>query len=203
MIYVVDIIVHFRTSYVNNMTGDEIFSPALIAIHYVTSISFYFDLVSSFPFDYWKIGTGRVANILSLVSMFKIARIARINRVISNLDIKQESKALLKVVYLIFLIFLVVHIFACFYWYIFILEYLWVPGLDFYRGYTNLWYENGTYKYFLLLYHSMLAFGRNDVVPRTTNELAFTSFYMIFCAMFEAFVFGTISTLVQSMRIKS
>lgn len=48
----------------------------------------------------------------------------------------------------------------------------------------------------MLLYYAVMAFGRNDVAPRTNMELIFMSFTMVLSAMFQAFIFGTISELV-------
>ena len=131
IIFFVDIIVIFRTSYVNNMTGDEIYSPSLIAKNYLFSSRFVLDFLSSLPFDYFKLGTGYVGDILSLITMLKIVRVTRINVIISNLNVKQDLKAMLKVIYLIFILFLYLHVYACFFWYIVVITYQWVPPLDF------------------------------------------------------------------------
>lgn len=48
-----------------------------------------------------------------------------------------------------------------------------------------------------------MAFGRNDVTPRSNLELAFIGYAMILSAMFNAFIFGTISDLVSQMRKKT
>ena len=48
-----------------------------------------------------------------------------------------------------------------------------------------------------------MSFGRNDVGPRTNYELIFIAFTMVLSAMFNAFIFGTISDLVSQMRKKS
>lgn len=87
-IFIIDIIVSLRTTYVNNTTGDEIYSPTMIGKHYVLTSQFFFDFVSCLPFDYFSIGDGVVADLLGLVSMFKIARVFRISRIISNLNVK-------------------------------------------------------------------------------------------------------------------
>lgn len=70
----------------NNSTGDEIWSPKLIAKNYLISFRFILDIISLLPFDHFTIGSGVVADLLGLVSMFKIVRIAGINKIISNLN---------------------------------------------------------------------------------------------------------------------
>jgi hypothetical protein len=88
IIFVIDIIICFRTTYVNPATGDEIWSPSMIAKYYFLNSRFWVDLISSLPLDYFTIGTGFIVDILSLVSMLKIVRITRISRIISNLNAK-------------------------------------------------------------------------------------------------------------------
>ena len=70
----------------NPTTGDEIWSPSLIASHYFFSLRFWFDMLSSLPFDYFSI-SGIVGDLLGLISMLKIVRITRISRIISNLNV--------------------------------------------------------------------------------------------------------------------
>jgi hypothetical protein len=200
---VIDIVVCFRTTYVNPTTGDEIWSPSMIARNYLLSVRFYIDVISSLPLDYFKLGTGVLGDLLSLISMFKIVRVTRISRIISNLNVKQDLKAMLKVVYLILLLFLYIHVFACFFYYVVIIEYDYIPTLDFIYGKTTMYEQNNTYKYFLMLYYAVMAFGRNDVTPRSNLELAFIGYAMILSAMFNAFIFGTISDLVSQMRKKT
>lgn len=88
IIFVIDIIICFRTTYVNPTTGDEIWSPALIAKNYLGSSRFYIDFISSLPLDYFKLGNTLLGDLLSLISMLKIVRVTRISRIISNLNVK-------------------------------------------------------------------------------------------------------------------
>lgn len=53
-LFFIDIIVNFRTTYMNSITGDEIWSPSMIAKHYIRSIGFWIDFISFIPFDYFK-----------------------------------------------------------------------------------------------------------------------------------------------------
>lgn len=196
IIFFIDILICFRTTYVNSTTGDEIWSPAMIAKNYFFSLRFYFDFCSSLPFDYFKVSNDTTGDLFSLISMLKIVRVTRINQIISNLNAKQDLKAMLKVIYLILLLFLYIHIFACFFWYVIDKNEVYIPTYDFIYSKTDLYEQNNTFKYFVMLYYAVMAFGRNDVTPRTSLELTFISYVMIVSAMFNAFIFGTISDLV-------
>ena len=49
-IFMIDIIMNFRTSYTHSLTGDEILDPKKIASNYLRGI-FWIDLLSVIPFD--------------------------------------------------------------------------------------------------------------------------------------------------------
>jgi hypothetical protein len=94
-IFLADVVVGFMTTYVNPSTGDEIWSPAMIAKNYACSPRFWFDLLSSMPFDYYEIEDGFLGDIMSTISILKIVRVTRISRIISNLNVMKNSKAAL------------------------------------------------------------------------------------------------------------
>mmetsp|Transcript_11978 Transcript_11978/g.18501 ORF Transcript_11978/g.18501 Transcript_11978/m.18501 type:complete len:174 (-) Transcript_11978:44-565(-) len=49
--FVLDIVLNFRTSFFNPNTADEILNSKKIARHYVTSSRFWIDILSTVPFD--------------------------------------------------------------------------------------------------------------------------------------------------------
>jgi len=203
IIFIMDIIICFRTTFVDPTTGDEIWSPSMIARNYFFSMRFWIDLVSSLPLDYLNIDAGFLGDLLSLISMFKIVRVTRISRIISNLNVKQDLKAMLKVIYLILILFLYIHVFACFFFYVIQVEQIYIPTYDFIYGKTDFYSQNNVFKYFVMLYYAVMAFGRNDVTPRSNLELIFIGYIMILSAMYNAYIFGTISDLVAQMRKKA
>ena len=50
LIFGIDIIIGFMSSYVDVANGDEIFAPKMIARHYIFKGSFLVDFMSTFPF---------------------------------------------------------------------------------------------------------------------------------------------------------
>lgn len=50
-LFFVDILVQFRTTYMNNMTGDEIWAPNMIARRYGFSVRLWIDVLSTTPFE--------------------------------------------------------------------------------------------------------------------------------------------------------
>jgi potassium voltage-gated channel Eag-related subfamily H protein 4 len=49
--FFVDIIINFRTTYISQTTGNEVYNPKLIAKNYVLGGRFWIDLLSSLPMD--------------------------------------------------------------------------------------------------------------------------------------------------------
>jgi len=101
LFFVIDILINFRTSFIQPTTGDEIFQFKLIMLNYVSAARFWTDVLSIFPFD--QLGfEGSLKEFVSLLGMFKVVRVTRINQIIANLNVGTELKAVIKVVNLVF-----------------------------------------------------------------------------------------------------
>lgn len=53
------------------------------------------------------------------------------------------------------------------------------------------------------MYHSVMLFGVNEMAPRSTFELFFSSVIMLISAMVNANIFGTMAVLVIEMNKKT
>ncbi len=86
----VDILVIFRTSRLNIVTGEEIYAPRILALKYVFSLSFWVDVLTIIPFEL-------MANrdLLILFSMLKISRVGRIGKIIDNLNTVSKNKTVI------------------------------------------------------------------------------------------------------------
>ena len=80
MLFMADIAVSFRTTFVNTKTGDEIWDPKMISKRYVLGGRFFIDLLSSIPMDLF--GSGDAAEFLAAFGMLKLMRVTRISRII-------------------------------------------------------------------------------------------------------------------------
>lgn len=77
--FLIDIIVNLRTTYINKVTGDEIYSPAKIARQYMISPKFYLDIIACIPFPFFKVGTVGYEKVWELVIVLKIHKVVQIN----------------------------------------------------------------------------------------------------------------------------
>ena len=55
VLFVLDIVLNFRTTYINTKTNLEIVDPRRITRNYVNSVRFPIDVLASIPFDYFII----------------------------------------------------------------------------------------------------------------------------------------------------
>ena len=126
MVFMIDIILTFRITYISKTSGDEIFDPRKIAKNYIFGPRMVLDILSSIPFN----AIDPTGSILPLLGMLKLIRVGRITDVIRNLNSRAESKAALRVLWLIFFVFLYIHLMACLWNIIITIDEDWVPTKD-------------------------------------------------------------------------
>lgn len=73
MVFMIDIFLNFRTTFISSVSGDEIFDPKHIAMKYIVEMRFILDVLSSIPFN-----TVSSTNILPLFGLLKLFRVTRI-----------------------------------------------------------------------------------------------------------------------------
>ena len=128
LVFIVDIILNFRTSYIDPNSGEEVLDPILVATKYLTELRFYIDVLSTVPLDDF-FGGGYL--VLQFLGILKIQRLARISKVIMNLNTSLQTKAAFKVVYLVFMMFMFIHVMGCAWYFMVENEEIWIPNMDF------------------------------------------------------------------------
>ena len=203
--FILDILINFRTSYVNENTSEEIFNVRKVAIKYLKS-KFTIDFLASIPFDYIALifKTGNNSEfIFELFSLLKLVRVLRLSRLITHLNLKNEVKVSLRLVKLIFFLVLYLHWVGCAWYYIAKQNKEWIPPLDYVFITTDLYEQNNFYKYCSSMYHSVLMLGGNDLGPRGEYQYIFISIILIFGALINAILFGNMGVMLQSLSRKS
>jgi hypothetical protein len=82
IVFIVDIILNFRTTFIDPVNGEEILDTKLISINYITDIRFYIDILSTVPLEDFFGG----GNLVRFLGVLKILRLTRISNVILNLN---------------------------------------------------------------------------------------------------------------------
>lgn len=104
ILFIIDIIVAFRTTYYDFETGDEIFSPYKTAQLYLKSRLFV-DLVSTVPVDTVAfLFTGQRNPSLQLFSLLKLVRVTRLSVIIGRMNVPAHVKNYMKLFQLVFMI---------------------------------------------------------------------------------------------------
>uniref|UniRef100_A0A915I0L0 Ion transport domain-containing protein n=1 Tax=Romanomermis culicivorax TaxID=13658 RepID=A0A915I0L0_ROMCU len=182
IMFIVDIIINFRTTYVNE--NDEVVShPGKIAIHYFKGW-FLIDVVAAIPFDL-LLFSSQPDETTTLIGLLKTARLLRLVRVVRKLDRYSEYGA--AVLLLLMATFaLIAHWLACI-WYaigateLTVHNYTWLHQLA--DAVEAPYDKNGRYgpelssKYITSLYFTLsviTSVGFGNVAPTTDAEKIFS-----------------------------
>lgn len=92
--FAIDILLNFRTTYVDKKTGLEVISQRRIAWSYIAGGRFFIDLGASIPFEriYLIIGGSAGGDGFKLLGLLKLVRLLRLSRVIRYMKFKTGLK---------------------------------------------------------------------------------------------------------------
>ncbi|KAM8841023.1 voltage-gated delayed rectifier potassium channel KCNH8 isoform 2-T2 [Spinachia spinachia] len=214
ILFIIDIVFNFRTSYVSK-SGQVIFDARQICIHYLTTW-FVIDLVAALPFDLlyaFKV------SVVSVVHLLKTVRLLRLLRLLQKMDrYSQHSTVVLTLLMSMFA--LLAHWMACIWYIIGKMEieanaYNWDIGWLHELGkrlespYFAEGEVNGTSNgppirsvYIASLYFtlsSLTSVGFGNVSANTDIEKIFSICVMLIGALMHALVFGNVTAIIQRM----
>ena len=106
LLYVLDVIINFRTTYIDNF-GEEIYDKKKITLHYVTTYGFWVDLISLIAFP------GLEQQPFNYCGLLKVNRIFRLLDLIAQSNIEKGPKALLQFMFYGWILFIYLHITGC------------------------------------------------------------------------------------------
>ncbi|CAL8278711.1 unnamed protein product [Lota lota] len=208
IMFIVDIVINFRTTYVNS--NDEVVShSARIAVHYFKGW-FLIDMVAAIPFDLLIYRSGEETT--TLIGLLKTARLLRLVRVARKLDRYSEYGA--AVLFLLMCTFaLIAHWLACIWYAIGNVERSgsarigWLDSLGDQLGkpYNDSKVGSGPSirdKYVTALYFtfsSLTSVGFGNVSPNTNSEKIFSICVMLIGSLMYASIFGNVSAIIQRL----
>lgn len=200
-LFMIDIVINFRISYINVKTGEEEFNLKKIAKNYLKG-RFWIDLFASLPLDFissFFVSNKNNVEILKIFGLLKLVRISRLGRIIILLNIEETIKISLKLANMIFMLLVYFHCQACL-WYILVSQNKeWVPPLD-YLVTREVYNDSLSMKYLTSYYYSVMFFANNDNLPVSTeSQLTFCSFALLISAIMNANVLGNVAVLVSSL----
>ena len=203
LVFLLDIIVNFRTTFYDIETGDEVFDSKRTGKMYLKG-RFTVDLLSTIPFDNIAlIFTSSSSPILQLFSLLKLVRISRLGRIIERMNVTQDIKNALKLFKLIFVIIIYIHCLACLWYVIVTIHEEWKPSLDYVDPDADFYNSSLANKYFITLYQAVLLLTGNDILPRGTFQVAFVSISITIGAIINANIFGNMALIISDLNKKS
>ncbi|XP_053269759.1 potassium voltage-gated channel subfamily H member 4 [Pleuronectes platessa] len=208
MLFIIDIILNFRTTYVSQ-SGQVVYQARSICIHYATTW-FFVDLVAALPFDLLYAFN---ITVTSLVHLLKTVRLLRLLRLLQKLDRYSQYSAM--VLTLLMSVFaLLAHWMACI-WYMigrreietsesWDIGWLHELGKRLETPYVNSTVGGPTVRssYIAALYFtlsSLTSVGFGNVCANTDAEKIFSICTMLIGALMHALVFGNVTAIIQRM----
>ncbi|KAM4715508.1 voltage-gated delayed rectifier potassium channel KCNH4 [Anableps anableps] len=208
MLFIIDIILNFRTTYVSQ-SGQVVYEARSICIHYATTW-FFVDLVAALPFDLLYAFN---ITVTSLVHLLKTVRLLRLLRLLQKLDRYSQYSAM--VLTLLMSVFaLLAHWMACI-WYLigrkeietnetWEIGWLHELGKRLETPYINSTVGGPTVRssYIAALYFtlsSLTSVGFGNVCANTDAEKIFSICTMLIGALMHAVVFGNVTAIIQRM----
>ncbi len=98
VIFFLDVILNFRTTFINPKTGTEVIKAKKITVNYVIKGRFFVDLLASIPFEViikWFITVN--SDQLQLLGLLKLVRLLRLGRIITYMKFKSSLKVGFKI----------------------------------------------------------------------------------------------------------
>lgn len=100
--FLIDVIITFRTTYLDTDKGFDETDTHKIAIHYLKG-SFLVDFASSVPFSaFVPPDQAQLASILNLLGLLKLLRISRLSQALMSSNIDQGTKVIMKILMMAF-----------------------------------------------------------------------------------------------------
>ncbi|XP_021927519.1 potassium voltage-gated channel subfamily H member 8 isoform X4 [Zootermopsis nevadensis] len=208
-LFIIDIILNFRTTYVN-CKGEVVSNSRSIALNYLKSW-FIVDLLAALPFDLLyasDVYSGEESG-PSHIHLLKLTRLLRLARLLQKMDrYSQYSAMILTLLMLSFT--LVAHWLACV-WYVVAdkerqrnddqWDLGWIHAM---AKRLNISVNNITHSesYITALYFtcsSLTSVGFGNVSANTTSEKIFSICTMLIGALMHAVVFGNVTAIIQRM----
>ncbi|KAM5135428.1 voltage-gated delayed rectifier potassium channel KCNH4 [Mantella aurantiaca] len=210
MLFILDIILNFRTTYVSH-SGQVVYDTRSICIHYLATW-FFVDLIAALPFDLLYAFN---ITVTSLVHLLKTVRLLRLLRLLQKLDRYSQYSAMVLTL-LMSMFALLAHWMACV-WYVIgrkemesndpvtwdigwlheLGKRLEVPYINNSIGGPSIRSAYIASLYFTL--SSLTSVGFGNVCANTDAEKIFSICTMLIGALMHAVVFGNVTAIIQRM----
>ena len=216
ILFAVDIVVNFMTTYVNPKTNLDVTDPTRIVKNYVFGGRFWVDLLASIPFDLLIVAEAPDPNVIvepgeggidvtTVTGLLKMVRLLRLGRIITKFRMKSGFKVGFRIFQLIFLLVLLLHWLACV-WFMSVDlpgTRAWIPPKDLDAGVTSFFDDTIGTKYMICFYYATLLIVGNESGPTTIPQMVISSLIVILGSMFTAYIFGNMVEAMKALNKKA
>mgnify|MGYP000860104023 CR=1 FL=1 len=114
LFFLLDVIIRFRTSYLDTKQSFEVRDPHVIGKKYLKG-SFFLDFISSVPFSSFAgESTPQAAgDILDALGLLKLLRLSRLFTTVQRSNLAQDIKVYLKVIMMAIILLVFIHVLSC------------------------------------------------------------------------------------------
>lgn len=204
IIFLIDIVVNFRTIIFDERTSDAITDNRAIAINYIKGGRFFIDLVASLPLEViGDLSGGTISKgTLKLIGLIKLTRLLRLGKIINFIKVNKSFKHGLRFLLLFIYLFLIIHFIDCAAFYVFSITSNWVPPMDIIQQETTV-YEDLTEGYWIMFYYGSLFLMSNDPCPMNTTEIIVCTFFVLLGSITLGLLIGNFSDLINNITKKA
>ncbi|KAG9406953.1 hypothetical protein AC1031_003278 [Aphanomyces cochlioides] len=200
-IFVLELILTFRTSYIDSATREEINDASMIRRHYLYGW-FIPDAASSYPVSWFNVkdqnSSFQALKFLRILKIFRVFHLSK-SPLFVNLTAyvsRKMNPAMLRMLKLLLIFLLCQHFIACMYYYVVsyegITDATWQPAFD--LDSTPL-----SDKYVSCFYFAIMVTTANDLQPRTTLERIFTGLMLLLGIAVNATIIGSAANLLANL----
>lgn len=195
--FTLDIVFNFRTTYVDSVTGDEVFDPHKISNHYLKSGHLLLDIAATVPFDYIAAAAGEHDNTLKLTSLLKLIHVMRLSKIINNIRLSESFKIIIRLAQIVLSIVMFVHCIGCAWFILVKIKEKWMPPSE---GPTSDYYvAHGDKQYSFSLYHAVYMWAGVEINPQTSLEMFFLITVILVGSIIRAVLFGKMALLMSNL----
>jgi len=135
LIFLIDVIITFRTTYLDTDLGCEETDTHKIASSYLRG-SFAIDFASSVPFgSFIPDSFPNLKSVFNLLGLLKLLRIQRLSSAVTTSNLPQGTKVYLKILMMGFELLVVMHVLGTIWFFLVVKSERWVQNMDFiYNG---------------------------------------------------------------------
>ena len=131
LIFLLDIVIKFRTTYLDAKQSIEVRDPHKIGKRYLKG-SFFIDFISSVPFaSFAGSSEGSFTDLLDALGLLKLLRLGRLYTTVQRANMPQDIKVYLKVIMMALILFISIHVLSCIWFAVSSSSERWVQNMDF------------------------------------------------------------------------